>query len=136
MVVRSPVQVDGQHSGQTVLVVEDEWVLRATLADYLRDCGFDVSEAASADEAVELLAGGLSVALVISDVRMPGARDGIHLAEWVAENRPGLPVVLASGAAGPGRETEAMRHAHWWLGKPYKFEELDRAINKVLQAGS
>ncbi|MGN6328448.1 MAG: response regulator, partial [Rhodanobacter sp.] len=129
-------QADARHNGETILVVEYEWLLRATVADYLRDCDFHVAEAASADEAVDLLADGLSVDLVISDVRMPGSLDGIDLADWAAKHRPELPVILASGVTGPGREAEAMRHARYWLSKPFNFGELYRAVTALLRTGS
>jgi len=122
-----------QDFRRMILLVEDEWLLRATVSDILRDLGFEVAEAPTADEAVTMLCNDKSIRLVISDVRMPGKMDGIHLAAWIAQNRPGLPVILASGATAPGREVDAMRHADRWLNKPYDFAELERAVDEMLR---
>lgn len=70
------------------------------VADYLRDHGFLVIEAMDDDEAMALLqARDVVVDLVFSDVHMPGDLDGFDLARWVCAAFPGLPVILASGAA-------------------------------------
>ncbi|MGZ5904834.1 MAG: response regulator, partial [Reyranella sp.] len=67
----------------TVLVVEDEILVRTVIAAYLRDCGFDVVEAGSADEAVRVLEAGVRIDIVFSDINMPGSLDGFGLAQWL-----------------------------------------------------
>lgn len=85
---------------QCILVVEDQVLIRFAIADYLRDCGYHVMEAAGAAEAVALLqAEAASIDLVFSDVQMPGDMDGFGLAHWVQANKPGLPIILTSGNA-------------------------------------
>lgn len=69
--------------GPTVLIVEDEVFPRLAMADYLRECGFHVVEAASGVEAQQLVLAGLKVDLVFSDITMPGGVDGIDLALWL-----------------------------------------------------
>ncbi|WP_037280122.1 response regulator [Rubellimicrobium mesophilum] len=88
-----------QGNKEPILLVEDEALIRMMLVGELEDAGFVVHEAGSGDEAVTLLEGGLEVALVVTDVRMPGRLDGLGLAAWLADQRPGLPVVIASGYA-------------------------------------
>ena len=83
----------------TVLVVDDEILVRMVIAAYLRDCGFDVVEAGNADEAVRVLEVGIRVDIVFSDVNMPGSLDGFGLAQWLRRERPGLNIILTSGAA-------------------------------------
>ena len=95
-----------------ILVVEDEVLIRFVVADYLRECGFQILEAGNADEAVELLrTADLGIDLVFSDVHMPGTRDGFDLARWVQEHRPEIPVILTSGLA----RTAELSH-HWRAG--------------------
>src|SRR3954447_18860907 len=89
--------VQEPRAGIRVLFVEDEWLLRATVSDFLEDSGHTVIGANSADDAVTLLTDGLTVDLVITDIRMPGRLDGVGLAFWLQQHRPGLPVILASG---------------------------------------
>jgi CheY-like chemotaxis protein len=60
---------------QTVLVVEDEMMVRMPIAEYLRDCGYNVVEAADASEAIAAVDAEGPVSLVFSDVRMPGKMD-------------------------------------------------------------
>jgi response regulator RpfG family c-di-GMP phosphodiesterase len=61
---------------QTILVVDDEVIIRTAISEYLRDCGYKVIEAASVDEAVLVLQQAeITVHIVLSDVEMPGARD-------------------------------------------------------------
>ena len=84
----------------TILVVEDEFLIRAMLSDYLQECGFKVLEASSADEAVGIIENvDVVIDLVLTDIRMPGAMDGFGLAQWVRTNQPNMPVILASGDA-------------------------------------
>jgi CheY-like chemotaxis protein len=78
-----------------VVVVEDEILLRLAISEYLRDCGYRVIEAASADEAVLVLTKSeLEVDVLFSDIELPGAMDGFALAHWTRANRPGLEVIL------------------------------------------
>jgi CheY-like chemotaxis protein len=90
----------------TILVVEDEILVRTVIAAYLRDCGFDVVEAGNADEAVRVLEAGIRIDIVFSDVNMPGSLDGFGPAQWLRRERPRLKIILTSGAAqgGEGRE--------------------------------
>ena len=70
--------------------------MRIPIAQYLRDCGYKVIEAVSADEAMTvLLHREIVVDVVFSDIEMPGSVDGFGLAKWIREHRPGLDVVLA-----------------------------------------
>src|SRR3978361_1719325 len=85
---------------QTVLVVEDELMVRMPIAEYLRDCGYNVLEAASASEAIAAVAAEGPVSVVFSDIRMPGKMDGVGLAEWFHANYPDVPVLLTSGYNG------------------------------------
>ena len=81
---------------ETILVVEDDVLVRMPIAQYLRDCGYKVIEAVSADEAMAVLLHRETVVdVVFSDIEMAGSVDGFGLARWVREHRPGLDVVLA-----------------------------------------
>src|SRR5947209_7019313 len=79
-----------------ILVVEDEVIVRMVLADVLRAGGYLVIEAATADEAIEVLNQGDQVSLVISDLRMPGSVDGVALARLIRSKFPVTKIVLAS----------------------------------------
>jgi CheY-like chemotaxis protein len=80
-----------------VLVVEDDVLVRTTLAEILRLVGFAVIEANCADDALAYIRAGGKVDLVFSDIQMPGVLDGRQLAEVIARDHPGLPVILTSG---------------------------------------
>jgi CheY-like chemotaxis protein len=119
---------------QTVLVVEDEVVVRLMIADYLRECGFKVVEASSADEALTVLKSGISVDLVFSDVQMPGAMDGFGLAGWIRQHRPGLKVILTSGRRNAAAEARELCYGGPLLEKPYNLTLLLDRINRLLGA--
>ncbi len=80
----------------TVLVVEDEVLVRAVLVDEFEDEGFRVLVAGSADAAVARMQAE-EVSLVVTDARMSGRMDGLDLAAWVREHRPTVPVLVMSG---------------------------------------
>lgn len=82
---------------ETILIVEDEVLIRLELADYLRECGYQVLEAVNADEALDVLRCDRKIDLVFSDVHMPGSMDGFGLARWIRANRTGIEVILTSG---------------------------------------
>ena len=70
--------------------------MRMPIAQYLRDCGYKVIEAVSADEAMAVLLHRQTVVdVVFGDIEMASSVDGCGLARWVREHRPGLDVVLA-----------------------------------------
>jgi DNA-binding response OmpR family regulator len=116
----------------TVLIVDDEPVIRGFVCDYLNECGFHALAVASGDEAARLLGNGAAIDIVFSDVRMPGTLDGFGLARWVTENRPEVPVLLASGDLGQiNAATES--YGIQILPKPYDFDLVIRRIRAALQ---
>ena len=113
---------------QTVLVVEDEVLIRLVIAEYLRECGYKVHEAVNADEAILILrAPEVSIDIVFSDVEMPGEMDGFGLARWVRANMPETQVILTSGAERSADIAGTLCEAGPLLEKPYPTQDvLDR----------
>ncbi|EKS29902.1 response regulator [Afipia felis] len=113
---------------KTILIVEDEVLLRIPVAEFLRAGGFEVLEAANADEAIILLNSGVNCDLVLSDFQMPGTMDGVALARRLKIERPGLPVVLSSSDTTIARAAEAVA----FIAKPYSLSDLNRLTNELL----
>jgi CheY-like chemotaxis protein len=116
----------------TVLVVEDEWLIRAAIADYLRRCGYRVLEAGNAAEAITALEADASIAIVFSDVQMPGSMDGWGLARWVRRERPAVKVILTSGVARASEAAGDLCEDGPLMEKPYSHIELERRIRMLL----
>ncbi len=110
---------------RTVLLVEDEALLRMLMADLLRGAGVKVIEAATADEALAVLASGLKLHMIFTDVRMPGSIDGVGLAMAVARDRPEIAVFVTSGDLAP----EVARRMPAFIPKPY---DLDAVVVLIL----
>jgi CheY-like chemotaxis protein len=80
-----------------VLVVEDEMLLRMRAVDMVEDAGFTPLEAVDADEAVAILESRSDIALLFTDIQMPGSMDGLKLAHAVRERWPPIKIILVSG---------------------------------------
>ena len=80
-----------------VLVVEDEMLLRMRAVDMVEDAGFTSVEAVNADEAVAILESRSDIALLFTDIQMPGSMDGLKLAHAVHERWPPIKIILVSG---------------------------------------
>jgi CheY-like chemotaxis protein len=118
----------------TILIVEDEVLMRLVLADYLRSCGYRVVEANTADEAVTILSKtDETVDIVFSDVQMPGTMDGFALARWLRREHPEIKVVLTSGVAKASDAAgELCEDENPLISKPYDAQEVERRIRIFL----
>ena len=116
----------------TVLVVEDEILVRLPISEYLRDCGYDVLEATDAREALALIEAGHVVDLVFSDVRMPGTMDGFALANWLRRNRPDVRVLLTSGYDGRTSSHANVERDVALIAKPYSQARVAHSIHSLL----
>lgn len=81
------------------MVVEPEVLVRMTVADYLRECGYRVVEAITGEEALRILGAGVKVETILSAVRLQGAIDGFALAQRIREGYGGVEVILTTGYA-------------------------------------
>jgi CheY-like chemotaxis protein len=91
------------HSGvpAVVLVVEDEMLLRMRAVDMVEDAGYTSVEAVDADEAVAILESRSDIALMFTDIQMPGSMDGLKLAHAVRKRWPPIKIILVSGQLTP-----------------------------------
>ncbi len=117
-------------SAPLVLVVDDEALIRMTLADVLLDSGFDVLEAEDADQAEAVLRDHPSIAALITDVRMPGNKDGFQLARDVAAAKENVRIFVMSGHVGPA-DTTLPRDAVF-MSKPFDFWNFARSVRAAL----
>ena len=125
---------DKPNLQETILLVEDEVLVRVPIAQYLRDCGYRVIEAVNAEEAMTVLSHKETVVdVVFSDIEMPGAVDGFGLAKWIREHRPGLDVLLA-GTINRTVENAKQLCAQGSLPKPYDAEIVHNHIKRLLAA--
>jgi len=80
-----------------VLVVEDEMLLRMRAVDMVEDAGYTSVEAVDADQAVAILESRSDIALLFTDIQMPGSMDGLGLAHSVHERWPPIKIIMVSG---------------------------------------
>ena len=116
----------------TVLVVEDEALIRLMLVEALEDDGYQVLEADDAAGAVRLLEGQRDVDLVVTDVRMPGEMDGLHLAQWIKQNRPRTKVIISSGYVASLDDQHASGAFDAFVGKPYRMSDVVKRVALLL----
>ena len=130
-----PVLVNIPGGSETILLVEDELLVRKLTKRSLLGMGYQVLEAEGAAEAMKALEAGATVDLLFSDIVMPGDMNGRKLARWVLQRRRGLKVLLTTGFSeeevGECSVSEGGLHL---LKKPYTKEELARAVRAVLDA--
>src|SRR3546814_10210597 len=81
----------------TVLVVEDQALLRWHAVDMIENAGFIALEAKDADAAIAILMLSADIQLVFTDIEMPGSMDGIQLAALVRERWPPMLIIVTSG---------------------------------------
>jgi CheY-like chemotaxis protein len=115
-----------------VLVVEDEILVRVTIADHLRGAGYTVVEAANAVEAFAVLASGAPVEIVFTDVQLGGAVDGLMLARWVHEHHPGIRVLVTSGKDDTAVSSGLIADGAFFS-KPYSLEAVAARIQSLLE---
>jgi|GEM_PF-482336 len=106
----------------SILLVEDEALIRMSTADALIEAGYRVLEASAADEALLLLEARTDVRVLVTDVRMPGKLDGLALARLVGGRWPHIRIVVASGHAAPG--DGAVPEGTAFVSKPYRTSML------------
>ncbi len=112
-----------------VLVVEDEPLIRLGLASAIEEAGYDVAEAANANEAIRVLEQD-RVQLVLTDVDMPGGMDGIRLAHYVRDRWPPVQLIVISGKVGvkPGELPAGAQ----FVSKPYQEPQLLGLVQSMI----
>ena len=116
--------------GKTILIVEDEPLVRMCAAETLADVGYSVVEAGTADEALQIISTGTPLAAVMTDIEMPGSVDGLELARCIEAKWPSIGVVVVSGRRLPHPD-ELPRQA-LFLAKPYSEELLIDTLEAVV----
>jgi signal transduction histidine kinase/CheY-like chemotaxis protein len=132
---KDPLVIPARWDGTLVLVVEDNEDVRHMLRGQLVDQGLSVIEAASGDEAAELLSAVDDIALVVSDVVMPGSISGLDLARLVRRDHPRVGMVLLSGFAIEASDRPEDIGDIPMLRKPWNSETLLQALAQVSPKG-
>jgi DNA-binding response OmpR family regulator len=119
---------------ETVLVVDDEVLVRMVIAAYLRHCGYRVIEAADVTEAMLALeedhAGAVRV--VLSAVALRGEHDGFTLAQWIRRHRPGCEVMLAGTVTRAADAAGDLCEQGPTLARPYDPQIVVDRIRRLL----
>ena len=118
-----------QRRNATVLVVEDEILVRDMIAEELRDAGFAVLEAADGEAASGLLAADGTVDVLFTDIRLPGQLDGWAIARRARQVSAALPVIYATGHT---VDRSAEVPGAIFLSKPYEPSQVVAIIDKLL----
>jgi CheY-like chemotaxis protein len=132
----APLLTAPQGEGQSVLVVEDDPSVRLLIRDVLEEVGYSAIEASDGAAAVPILASGVAIDLMISDVGLPGM-NGRQLADTARSHRPELPILFVTGYA----ENAAIRsgflgHNMAMITKPFSLDDLGQKIGEILTSGT
>ena len=120
----------GAKKGERVLIVDDETNMRKTLADILRDEGYQVTAAATGEEAVELCSNA-GYDIVLMDVRMPGM-DGVEAFREIRRHQEGVRVILMSAYGLESLKQAALDEgAVAFLAKPLDLQQTVKLIGEV-----
>lgn len=122
-------------AGTVVLVVEDDGLIRMVLAGELEDAGFAVIEAKDADVAMAMITDRPDIAVVVTDVRMPGSIDGLGLAAWMREHVPSVPIIVATGHAEFPEIATINPAISRVIAKPYRSQDVAMLVRELSSRG-
>jgi CheY-like chemotaxis protein len=121
-----------QPTRATVMIVEDDALIRLSTGEYLRDCGYEVLEAGRGDAALRLLEQHSEVAVLLTDFGLPGMNGG-ELVRQAQAQRPALPAILITGRSREAVEaTRLLSDKVHVLEKPYELGALRRMVEELL----
>ncbi|WP_295857284.1 response regulator [uncultured Xylophilus sp.] len=126
-----------QGQGETIMVVDDEEAMRMLMAELLQDLGYRVLQAAEGARAIEMLQAEKSVALLVTDVGLPGGMNGRQVADAARTLIPQLQVLFVTGYA----ETAVLSHGHLPAGmqiltKPFEMEMFAQKAQGLMALAS
>ncbi|TPG76036.1 response regulator [Pseudomonas mandelii] len=129
-----PVSTAGDHlPGGLILVVEDDPLILEFLCEILQEEGFVVEPHVSADAASEYLEQHANeVVLLLTDITMPGKRNGADLANEFGDRWPDKPIMIMSGFETP--ESAGVRHAVSFIKKPWALGQLLDCVEGALKS--
>ena len=113
-----------------VLIVEDEMMLRMRAVDMVEDAGYTPIEALDADEAIAILESRSDIALMCTDIQMPGGMDGLGLAHAVHNRWPTIKIIVVSGQLSPPRSD--LPPCSRFFGKPLNAGEVIAGIRGMI----
>lgn len=122
----------GLNTDFTILVVEDEALIRMVTSDQLQHCGLKVLEAANAKEAMDALAVNHGVRVVFTDVDMPGGIDGLELAAAIKDRWPPIKIIVTSGR-GKVDLSDIPANARFFT-KPYDASHIASVAREMMAA--
>ncbi|MEN8614641.1 HD domain-containing phosphohydrolase [Dehalogenimonas sp. THU2] len=118
---------------ETIMVVDDEQIVRRLLHQKLANEGYECIEAASADEALAMLQQNPDIALVVSDMKMPG-KSGMELLSEIKSRYPDTAVIMATAVTETAIAIECMKQgAYDYLTKPFKLDEVVFSVWRALE---
>ena len=120
-----------EAKGPTVLVVDDQAGIRSIERRVLETHGYHVLEAEGAREAIDLLAGGTPMDLLIADLDMPEVR-GEEMVSRIRKTRPGLKVLYVSGQINTLMDARPLEDTEAFLEKPFTVPGLAEAVSLLL----
>ncbi|PZM10058.1 response regulator [Rhizobium tubonense] len=121
------------YSGITVLVVEDEILIRMDIVEFLQDEGFIVHEASNADDAIAILIANSDIGVLFTDIDMPGSMDGLKLAAAVRDRWPPVKIIVTSGHR---HLSDALLPVQGkFFAKPYDHSRIVSAMREMVAAG-
>ncbi len=123
--------------GETILVVDDEAPVRLLMVEMLREMGFQVLEAEDGPRALEVLKSQPDVALLVTDVGLPGGMNGRQVADAARDLDPALRVLFVTGYA----ESAVLSHGHLPAGmqvltKPFELQVFSQRIQALMQSAA
>jgi CheY-like chemotaxis protein len=121
---------DGELFRPTILIVEDDQLLRLLTVDIVEEAGFVALQADNADEAVAILETRSDIALLLTDINMPGSMDGLKLAHAVRNRWPPIKIIVVSSRA---PDCVLPTDSRFFI-KPYHGETLISEIHSLMAA--
>ncbi len=115
-----------------ILLVEDERLIRLTLVETLEDAGYTVIEAVNGDEACAIMQGINGFDVLLTDIQMPGAADGIEVARTFLQRHPCCPVVFMTGRPETLARVGRLSANEALLRKPFGSAQMLGALESLL----
>jgi DNA-binding response OmpR family regulator len=133
----APAADDGlvRGAGETVVVIEDEYGIRATVEEVLVDAGYRVLGASTGAAGLRIVEAEPEVALLITDVGLPGGMNGRQIAEAARRRKPDLKVLFITGYDNAAVSDGNLGAHSAVLTKPFELPALSKRVRAMIEAG-